>query len=332
MCVICTDIYIIMVCNCHEKVRPKWASYFVRDIALNHWFVLLYSCISLLLCPWISLLWALAVASAAMLRRLLPLSRLIWLSIHILVYCIWILDLFALGIGSCLSSNAEEVAASFQINLIINPHSGILYLDFTLCMALHRMLDLFCCTLISHCPCALGSHCSRHWQLPQQCHWGGCCHSPVHKHCMINWFCCTLMSHCPCALWISLLWALAVASAALLRRLLSLSRSDQSNYQSTFWILCLHYTWCCIGWPICFVVFLDLFALGIGSCLCSTAEEAVATVQIDLIINPHPDFECALCMRLQWKLICCFDDLHVSPWWDSNMGQLHFIMLGKIPV
>ena len=231
MCVICTDIYIIMVCNCHEKVRPKWASYFVRVIALNHWFVLLYSCISLPLCPWISLLWALAVASAAMLRRLLPLSRLIWLSIHILVHCIWSLhyawlcivclicfvvllylialvplDLIALGIGSCLSSATEEAAATLQFISIV------WLIGFVVLLYLIALVPF-------------GSHCSGHWQLPQQRHWGGCCHSPVHKHCMINWFCCTLISHCPCALWISLLWALAVASAAPLRRLLPLSSS-----------------------------------------------------------------------------------------------------------
>ena len=223
------------------------------------------------------------------------------------------LDLIALGIGSCLSSATEEAAATLQFISIV------WLIGFVVLLYLIALVPF-------------GSHCSGHWQLPQQRHWGGCCHSPVHKHCMINWFCCTLISHCPCALWISLLWALAVASAALLRRLLSLSISDQSNYQSTFWILCLHYTWGCIGWSIYFFVFLDLFALGIGSCLCSTVEEAAATLQIDLIINPHPDFECTLCMRLQWKLICCFDDLHVSTWWDSNMGQLHFIMLGKIPV
>ena len=195
----------------------------------------------------------------------------------------------ALGIGSCLSGTAEEVAASSLIKFI-------LWFAYTLCVILHWIIDLFCCAFVSHCSCALGSHCFGHWQLPQQRCWGSCCHSPVHKHCMIDSFCCALISHCPCALgshcsehwqlpqqrcwwgcchfpdqikliinplpgfgvytihevalggrfvllcsWVSLLWALAVASATLLRRLLPLSRLiGLSIHILWFWVYIMH--------------------------------------------------------------------------------------------
>ena len=133
------------------------------------------------------------------------------------------------------------------LNLIINPHP--LDLKFTLCMSLHRMLDSFCCALISHCPCALGSHCFGHWQLPQQRCWWGCCHFPDQINLIINplpGFGVYTIHEVAlngrfvllCS-WVSLLWALAVASATLLRRLLPLSRARFLSLARSKLRLCL---------------------------------------------------------------------------------------------